>query len=241
MDLRAAQEFLPQAVHGGGVARAQHHHGLAVQVGQSQPLFARQRVFARDGNAVRAARNGQKVAPLQPLARIARADQKVKLLPQCLDLFKDAVVVVLKRDNVQPVAGETVVDLIPQVHERLAGVQDRRADTEGLVHDAGCLLRFGHGRRRSGEHLPRMPVDHLPGGRQRNAVVGALKQPQVQVAFQGVDLLDDRRGGNVQLFRRAVEAAAVRHADKTCQKRVEHPRPPSMRRRCWLFLPPLSL
>ena len=130
--------------------------------------------------------------------------------------------VVLEGDDVELEPRQVFTHLVPQVHEGLAGVEDGGAHAEGggggfrrqaglldgplgIVHDAlGMLI----------EDLPRLG--------EGDAMVGAKHQLQVQMLFQSVDLLDHRRGGEVQRLCRLVEAAAVSHLDKGVQLWVIH-------------------
>ena len=151
-------------------------------------------MFPGNGHAVTIHSKGKKIAPVQPLSGVAGTDEKVKLLPQGCDLPENSLVVVLKGDNVELEARQLLTDPVPKVHKWFAGVEDGRPHAEGC----GRLCRGQTGLRnrffRIGKQLSRVLVNDPPGLCQGNAVVGPREQGKVQMLFQGVDLLDHRRG-----------------------------------------------
>ncbi|HJC06951.1 MAG TPA: PD-(D/E)XK nuclease domain-containing protein [Candidatus Enterocloster excrementipullorum] len=63
-----------------------------------------------------------KIAQLQPVRRVAGSDQKIVFIPQGGQLGQNALVIVVKWDNVQRIAGKFPVYLIPEIHKGFAGI-----------------------------------------------------------------------------------------------------------------------
>ena len=80
------------------------------------------------GNAVLIAAQREELAAIQPESGVADTRQQVELCSKGGDLRQNSLVVVLKRDDLQRIVRERLVDLIPQVHKGLAGIQQRASD-----------------------------------------------------------------------------------------------------------------
>jgi hypothetical protein len=175
-----------------------------------------------DSNTVLDRPESEEIAAVQPQLRVADPYQKVKFFSQGRDFSKDALMVILKGDNVQPVAGKVPVDLIPQVHKGLAGIQDGAADAKGCAEPG--LLFSGLGQRllRAVKKFLRIAVNDPSRGGQPDPLVGPVQQLQIQMLFQRIELLHHRWGRNVKFFRRFIKTAAIGNSYKCFQLRIEH-------------------
>ena len=81
-----------------------------------------------------------------PLVRVTDSDEKIKFFAQGGNFGKNALMVVLKRNNVQPVTRKRSIYFVPQIHKRFARIEKRTSDTKRFFRKAAiyaqCLLEL---------------------------------------------------------------------------------------------------
>ena len=121
-DLGMAGNLCTDAVHGGGIPLLYHHQRFSVEIFYGETFFFCQRMLPGHGDAVLIGSQRQEVTVLLPDEGVADANEKIEFLSQGRNLRHDAGVIVLERNDVETVAGESVVDPVPKIHKRLAGI-----------------------------------------------------------------------------------------------------------------------
>lgn len=125
----------------------------------------------------------------------------------------------------QLIVGKLLIYLVPQIHKGSGRIQKGGAYPEGVV--AGPRGGAGTFQGPAGifnEEL-RVLVNAGSGLCQIDAGGRAFYKLQPQICFQGIHLLHDSGGGNVELSGGPVEASAVRYSDKGIKKMVIHKAP----------------
>lgn len=174
-------------------------------------------MFTRHRNAVLISAERQKVTAVQPERRVTDSDEKIKFFAQGGNFGKNALMVVLKRNNVQPVTRKRSIYFVPQIHKRFARIEKRTSDTKRFFRKAGSGTGFRDGIPGIRKKVFGMAVDHLTGGGQMQSLVSAVKQFHVQLFFQCVYLFHDRRCGQIKFFRCFVKTSAVSGTDKNSE------------------------
>ena len=97
--------------------------------------------------------------------------------------------------------------------EDLGADARQRSDSQLALFARGQRPQVGGGGTDSGEDGPGVAQQHLPGRREphRAAAAGALEQRRADDAFEGADLLADRRLGVAELFGGRAEGARLGH------------------------------
>ena len=129
---------------------------------------------------------------------------------------------IVKGDELKADIRTHVVQARPQIHQHLRGRHQRSADAD----DAAAALHGIAGTR----HRILAILDDISGVLdqrlaclcQHQAAVRAHEQLQAQALLKQVDLLDDRRRRDIQLFGGLVEAAGFSHTQKCIQLRIIH-------------------
>ena len=176
---------------------AQHHEGFPRQVGQRQPLAARQAMPGRQRHRhrIRPQRLRLQLLVVDPRAR----DAEVDAMPAQLDLRRRAHLVQQHRHlRVRaPVARD-------QRRRRPHEVRSRQADLDAAGQALVHRLR-AHGRvLEPPQRDAHVVQEGLAGLGQRDAAIVAVEQLHAQLALQLRDLQAERRLGDVQR-RRAVK------------------------------------
>ena len=135
---------------------------------------------------------------------------------------------VVEGDELELGVRAVLLELGPQVHQHLGGGHGGCADADdltGLLHGVPCP---GDGVFAVLDDVFGVLVQGLARLGQLQPPVGAQEEAQVQVPLQEVDLLDHRRGGDVELLRSPVEAAGLGHGEEGFQLGVVHGASPSL-------------
>lgn len=208
-------DIVPQRVHMVAPAPAHQHERLAVEVGKLQPLLRRQPVPQRDRAAERLAGQlrARAAAQLQH-GLVEDAAHHVDVPAQMGQDFPGVFRRVVKGENLKPDIRAALLYPGPHRHQKLRGRHGRGADADqvrALLHG----VAGAHDRVLAVLHNVLCILQKRPArGGERKSSVRALKQPHLQAVLQQIDLLDDRRGRDIHLFRRPVEAARLRHAQE---------------------------
>ena len=96
-----------------------------------------------NGNGYAEAAQLKKVAQTQHLAGAENAYHEIHFFPQRGDNRKDLLPVVTVRNHFYPIFGRIRADLVPQIDEKISGIQKRRAQAnrfDSLLLDGPCFF-----------------------------------------------------------------------------------------------------
>ena len=179
------------------ISARDHHQRFAVQLFYMDILLRCQTVLSRNRDQLLVSAERQKAAAGKPCLGITDTDEKIELFSQLFDFRQDPLVIVLKRNKMQLVVRELLVDAIPNIHKWLCRIEKRRTHAEGgIVAPCGGVGRidgfFG-----IIDHELCIPIDHLSCGRQADPRGGAFDKLQFQMLFQSIYLLHHRGGRDI--------------------------------------------
>ena len=218
-------QIVPQQVHIVAPVPAHQHQPLAVQVPDGQGLFLGQTVVDRHRAADGLPGDLQPGAPAQVEHGLVKdARHHVDVLAQVGQDLTGVLGGVVEGHQLELDVRVVLLHFGPQVDQELGRRHGGGADADHLA----ALLHgvFGPGDRVLAvlEDVFGVLAEGAPRRRQLQAPVGADEQGHPQVVLQEVDLLDDRRGRDIQPLGRPVETAGLRHTEKRLQLGViDHP------------------
>ena len=218
-------QIVPQQVHIVAPVPAHQHQPLAVQVLYGQRFLLGQPVVDRHGAADGFPGDLQPGAPAQVEHGLVKdARHHIDALAEVGQDLTGVFGGVVKGDQLELDARVVLLHAGPQVDQELGRRHGGGADADHL----GALLHgvFGPGDRVLAilDDVSGILTQGVARRRQLQAAVGADEQRHTQAVLQQVDLLDDRRGRDIQLLGSPVEAAGFCHTEKRFQLGViDHP------------------
>ena len=216
-------EVVAQHVYVVAPIPAHQHQVFAVEVAHAQFVLLRQAVVNGHRAADRFAGNFQPGALAQfQHGFIEDASHYVDGLAEVAEDFAGVFRGVFKGHNLKFHIGAIPLQARPQIHQHLRGRHWRSTDADDAFRLLHGVSGPGDGIFAILDDIPGVLVKGTPGPGEGKAAVRALKELEVQVFFQQVDLLDHRRRGDIQLFRSLVEAARIRHAEEGIELGVVH-------------------
>lgn len=96
------------------------------------------------------------------------------------------------------------------------------AHGEGLDILIGGIFKAPFCPLRNQDHISRVPYKNLPGLGQRDRPGGPLEQLDIQLRFQGVNLMGHRRLGDIEQFGGPRKIEGFRYGQKTGQLKGIH-------------------